>query len=240
VSFLESENNLIVGNNIMNSSNPAIGDGTGIAFWGASNNTIYHNNFINNPVQAYDDSFNSPFSVNIWNDRYPGGGNYWSDYLTRYHNAKMMDESGMGDTPYVIDAQNKDRYPLMEPFTATPPKLSVLSPLNQKYNESSVPLVFKVVNSVNWTGYSLDGKQNITITGNSTVADVPNGLHRITVYANDTFGNMGASTITFTIATPESFPTATIATVSAAAAAIVVAAGLLVYSKKRKTKATQP
>ena len=64
-----------------------------------------------------------------------------------------------------------------------------------------------------------------------------NGFHSITVYANDTFGDMGASeTITFTIAIPEPtpFPTAPVAAVSGASAVVVVGAGLLVYFKKRK------
>jgi hypothetical protein len=249
--FLETNSNLIVGNNITNSSNPTIGDGTGIAFWGASNNTIYHNNFVSNPVQAYDDSFNSPFSVNSWDDGYPSGGNYWSDYSARYPSAKQIGSSGIGDTAYVIDAQNKDRYPLMEPFTGAfyalqtaPPKISVQSPLNQTYNDPSIPLTFSVDvlspdKTVNWTGYSLDGEPNVTVAGsgaltNVTIANVANGVHSITVYANDSYGNMGASeTVTFTVAKPEPFPTALVATASGASAA-VACLGLLLYFKKRK------
>lgn len=129
----------------------------------------------------------------------------------------------------------------------TPPKINILSPLNQTYNETSVPLVFTVDKTVNWTGYSLDGEQNVTVTGNSTltnsmvanvtVANVTSGLHNITVYANDTFGNIGASeNITFQVkllelSTPS--PTATVAAASGVSAVVVVA-GLLVYFKKRK------
>ncbi len=112
------------------------------------------------------------------------------------------------------------------------PKLSVLSPLNQTYNESSVSLVFTVAKPVNWTGYSLDGSQNVTIAGNETVTNIPNGSHNITVYANDTYGNMGASeTIYFTIAEP--FPTSLVATASGVSVA-AIGLGLLVYFKKRK------
>jgi N-acetylneuraminic acid mutarotase len=117
----------------------------------------------------------------------------------------------------------------------TPPKISVQSLLNQTYNESSVPLVFTIDKPVNWVGYSLDGEQNVTVTGNCTVANMTNGLHTITVYANDTFGNVGASeTITFNVAKPEPFPTATVAAVSGASAVVVVVAGLFIYFKKRK------
>jgi len=251
--FYNTENNLIVGNSITDMSNPWDGYGPGVFFDHASNNTIYHNNFMINPAVQQQASGSN--SINIWDDGYPSGGNYWSDYQTRYPNATEIGSSGIGNTPYVIDANNTDRYPLMGPFTSafyanylletTPPKISILSPVNQTYNETSVSLVFTVDKTVNWAGYSLDGKQNVTITGNTTLTDsmvtnvalanMTNGLHSITVYANDTFGNMGASqTVAFTIAKPEPFPTATVAVASGASAAVVVGAGLLVYFKKRK------
>jgi parallel beta-helix repeat protein len=250
--------NLIVGNNFT---------GCSIVFllYDSSSNTIYHNNFIKN-VNILEDTGYSGYgivSVNIWDDGH-GLGNYWSDYLTRYPKAKEIDTAGIGDTAYFVRphdyvdpssvlgseardywsrldalyANNIDRYPLMEPFTTTPPKISVLSPLNQRYNETSIPLVFTVGKQVNWTGYSLDGKQNVTVTGsgaltNVTIADVTNGVHSITVYANDTYGNMGASeTTTFTVAKPEPFPTTLVAATSVAVVA-VVGVGLLVYFKKR-------
>ena len=176
-------------------------------FWSSSNNTVYHNNFIKNTPSAGDASDSgAPFSGNTWDDGYPSGGNYWSDYQTRYPNATEVDNSGIGNTPYVIDSQNKDRYPLMELFTTTPPQISLLSLTNMKYNESSVPLVFTVDRSVNWVGFSLDGLKNVTVTANTTLTGLSSGLHRITVYANDTFGNMGASqTVNFTVALPHLF-----------------------------------
>jgi ABC-type nitrate/sulfonate/bicarbonate transport system permease component len=127
----------------------------------------------------------------------------------------------------------------MKPFTTTPPKISVLSPLNQRYNETSIPLVFTVDKLVNWTGYSFDGEPSVTVTSSSlltnvTIANVTNGVHNVTVYANDTYGNMGASeTVTFTVAVPQPFPTTLVATASGLSAA-VIGLGLLVYFKKRK------
>jgi ATP-dependent protease ClpP protease subunit len=130
----------------------------------------------------------------------------------------------------------------MEPFNSTfyaiettPPKISILSPLNQTYNESSVPLVFSADKTINWAGYSLDGQQNVTITANSTIANATNGLHSIIVYANDTFGNVVSSeTISFTITKPSPIPTVTVVAIAAALAAVIVVAGLFVYFKKRK------
>jgi len=115
----------------------------------------------------------------------------------------------------------------------TPPEIKLLSPITHSYNESSVPLLFTVDKQVEWMGYSLDCQDNITVTGNVTLSELTNGVHNITVYAEDTFGNEGASeTIIFNIDVPESFPTtlviASVITVS------VIGIGLLVYFQKRK------
>ena len=129
-------------------------------------------------------------------------------------------------------------------FTVTLPQPVIVSPESIVYNESNVPLAFSLGTSVgardtSWVGYSLDGKGNVTLTGNTTLTGLTNGEHSITVYANDTLGNVYASqTINFTVASAEakqeakSFPTVTVAAVSAVSAAVI--AGLIVYFKKRK------
>jgi hypothetical protein len=115
----------------------------------------------------------------------------------------------------------------------TPPKISVLSPLNQTYDNSNVSLVFTIDKAVNWTGYSLDGGKNVTTAGNCSIAGVSNGVHSVTVYGNDTFGNFASKTVTFTIAKLEPLPTAFVAAVSVAAAAVVGVA-IVIYLKKCK------
>jgi len=99
-----ARNNTISENNITNNDN-------GVFFLGfsPSGNSFFHNNFIGNHQQV---SRDDPHTINIWDDGYPSGGNYWSDY-----NGIDADGDGIGDTPYVIDANNTDRYPLMRPWT---------------------------------------------------------------------------------------------------------------------------
>jgi N-acetylneuraminic acid mutarotase len=113
------------------------------------------------------------------------------------------------------------------------PSLRVLSPENKTYTESDVPLTFALNESAVWMGYVLDGQAPVSISSNITLAGLSSGLHNVTVYASNTFGDMGASeTITFTVAVPELFPT-TLAIVALVLVA-VVGIGLLVYFKKRK------
>jgi len=102
-----------------------ISSGTyGIYSSDSSNNTIYHNDFIDNIQQVY-----SSTSKNIWDNSYPFGGNYWSDYTDvdlysgPYQNETGSD--GIWDHPYVIDENNKDRYPLVNPWIPTLPKFRV-------------------------------------------------------------------------------------------------------------------
>ena len=90
----------------------------GLELADCSDNHIYNNNLINNTVQAYV-TFNY---TNTWDDGYPSGGNYWSDYngTDAYHpleNATGLPPDGIGDTPYIINANNTDSYPLMGTFS---------------------------------------------------------------------------------------------------------------------------
>ena len=143
----------------------------------------------------------------------------------------------LGKNYITVYATNEQYTPIG--YGTVPATISVGSPENKNYTSGNVSLAFTLNKPTAWMGYSLDGQKNATITGNTTIAWLTSGLHNITVYANDTFGNTGASqTVTFSItsaslAKQEPFPTAIVAAVSGVSIAIVVA-GLLVYFKKRK------
>jgi parallel beta-helix repeat protein len=92
----------------------------GFWMWYSSHNLFYHN-FCNNSdnvlvLSAPELGYNS---TNTWDNGYPFGGNCWSDYHGKdlysgaYQNETGSD--GIGDTPYFIDKDNIDRYPLMTP-----------------------------------------------------------------------------------------------------------------------------
>ncbi len=92
----------------------------GVYMSSTSNNTFSGNNFVNNTdqikikdstifLEANDIEPSSRFaSVNFWDNGEEG--NHWSDYTGTDSNG-----DGLGDTPYVIDENNQDNYPLMKP-----------------------------------------------------------------------------------------------------------------------------
>jgi PGF-pre-PGF domain-containing protein len=85
-----------------------------------------------------------------------------------------------------------------------PPAIGITSPVEgATYTSSSVALTFSAYDpsGVDWTGYSLDGGAIVT-SGNTTLSGLSNGQHRVTVYANDTHGNMNSSTVYFTVSVP--------------------------------------
>jgi len=86
--------------------------------------------------------------------------------------------------------------------TKPPPTISILSPENKTYPTNNIELIFNVNEPTSWMGYSLDGQENVTITGNTTIVGLLDGAHTATLYANDTAGNMGSSdAVYFTVDT---------------------------------------
>ena len=101
------------------SGNDIIGNEVGVSTFLSENNSIYHNNFLDNTQQV---EVQSSGYFNLWDDYYPSGGNYWSDYLgVDLYSGPGQNEpggDGIGDTSYVIDGENEDAFPLMEPWHA--------------------------------------------------------------------------------------------------------------------------
>jgi hypothetical protein len=83
-------------------------------------------------------------------------------------------------------------------FDTTPPEVAIISPADRvTYDTTSVDLIYAVNEPTKWVGYSLDGSENITISGNITLEKLENGPHNVTVFAVDLSGNKGSSTVNF-------------------------------------------
>jgi len=77
------------------------------------NNVFYHNSFVNNTQYVF---IGYVPDSNFWNNGKKG--NYWGNY-----NGTDTDGDGIGDTPYIIDDDNTDYYPLMEPLEFLEPTI---------------------------------------------------------------------------------------------------------------------
>jgi len=73
-------------------------------------NHIYHNNFIGNNIHAYPIG-GGPGA--IWDDG--SEGNYWDDYEEKCPGAG--NDGTVWDMPYTLDTDDKDNYPLVNPWT---------------------------------------------------------------------------------------------------------------------------
>jgi len=116
ISLEYSNNSILRDNSILKSF-------IGIDLYHSSSNAIFHNNFINNTHQVGQVDYYS-HKTNIWDNGYPSGGNYWSNY-----NGNDTDQDGIGDIPYFIipyipientfstaNTSGRDSYPLMGMF----------------------------------------------------------------------------------------------------------------------------
>jgi len=141
---LNASNNIVVGNTVSNNDFYGI-----IVHWpDQGGNSIFHNNIVNNTVQAAYYNYTTS-----WDDGYPSGGNYWSDYpgvdLYSGPDQDQPSSDGIGDTGFF-----KDRYPLMQPTTSGPWRPSLPRDLKATAGDSLVTL--------NWRAPAWDGGSPIT------------------------------------------------------------------------------
>ncbi len=75
------------------------------------------------------------------------------------------------------------------------PKVQIISPDNKTY--SNVTLSYKINRGTQWIGYSIDNHPNVTIKTETNLLGLSEGNHNVTIYANDSLGNMGSSNTVF-------------------------------------------
>jgi len=163
-------------NNIVRNCTASGNTSYGIIFYLYSNNNrAYHNNILNNINQARDEG------SNYWDDGYPSGGNYWSDYrgADNYwgENQSIPGSDGVGDIPYNIPGgTGQDRYPLMsqavtvevgplriEPSLVEPSKPVIISvDVKNKGDLGCVYWVYLKINGV------VESIENVTLAGGET------------------------------------------------------------------------
>jgi len=123
--------------------------GLGVLVYDSEGMQAFHNAFADNYVSYGSQAYDSSPNPNAWDDGYPSGGNFWSNY----HGADQCSgpgqdictgPDGIGDTPYPITVIGEDRYPLIQsPFhDSVPPTVAIVSPSEgAAFNVSSVTVM---------------------------------------------------------------------------------------------------
>ena len=183
--------NTINNNTILNNIN-----GVRTETHNSSNNTFYHNNFLNNTIHAYVNDE----CINKWDNGYPSCGNYWDDYTGDDafwgQNQKMNGADGVGDIPrHISSGENQDRYPLMEPYAMTQLTFNISGGFGIKGKIRNVgnTAAFRVCWGITFTG-------GFILFGRDTLCVIPKPLlpgEEFTVRSNMIVG-FGKTTMTMT------------------------------------------
>lgn len=202
-----------------------IGDDT-ITVTTTTNFHFYHNSLIRS--QALSDA---PDNKTLWDNGYPSGGNFWSDYYLYFPNGGMDRCSGpsqslcpaadgIGDKPYNITNIIQDRYPLVRFYALGPNVLAPRwpTPVNMNATQvgpTSLTLTWtKARDELAVTSYLLyqgarqcGGDQLITTLQGNTTSYTITGLSSGTTYvfkieASDSGGNVSCLGPSLQVTTP--------------------------------------
>jgi len=199
--------------NIISENNIIANNDDGILLVYSSNNTIYHNNFKDNAKQAY-----STDSTNVWDNGVEG--NYWSSYTgVDFYGGPYQNETGsdgIGDAPYVIDANNQDNYPLMNLWfqpdivvmNVTPSKTIVgqgftlgisvtITNLGSKIEDFDV-IVYSNATSIASQAVTITSGNSTTVPFTWNTTGVSYGSYAISAYATPVYGESNTADNTLT------------------------------------------
>ncbi len=185
---------------------------------------------------------NTSFSIDLHN--VPEGNLSLTIYAVSsgtYETRTELGESHSGGTP--TRYHYYDYFEMISSSTVyftidtTIPKILSLSIENKTYYTAEIPFILKTDEPLSQISYSLDGQENATVAGNTTLMNLSYGEHNVTAYVTDEAGNTGNSeTIHFTI---EPFPTVPVVAVSAVSIAAVTAAGLVLFARRKRRREAQ-
>jgi parallel beta-helix repeat protein len=168
--------------------------------WGAwlyssNDNVFYHNNFVDNWIQA-----SGLGSGNQWDKN--GEGNFWSDY-----EGEDEDNDGIGETPYPVNSLGKDYSPLMDTWSEHDISIeNITLSTHETYIGTTINTTVTVKNkgkitppqsetfnvTLKYNGYIIETKQvtnldqgaNTTLTFSWNTTEIPSGDYTITAEAS--------------------------------------------------------
>ena len=115
-----------------------------------------------------------------------------------------------------------------------PPAITLLLGEKVTTENSNLTIKFVIEEAVSWMGYSFDGRNNVTVSGNFTLSELTYGLHNVTIYAKDLLENEGATTKNFVVERKDQIGTEVVELL--AIVVVIIVLGLIVFSRCRRAK----
>ena len=157
-----------------------------------------------------------------------------NDWMSNFTSSCLIRTSDGG---YVVAGSVLENIAFITKISAEPdfqpPVVTISSPKSESYQTHEIPLIF-TVSEYSYLSYSLDGNDEVVITGNTTLSNLSFDSHNITVYARDAAGLVGKSfTIQFTVVAP--FPTEMV--LGGVTVAVIICICILIYFKRQSLSA---
>lgn len=241
-----SFNNRIANNTIANN------ELLGIELASSSGNTFSHNNIINNPTPVRVDTGKPNESICIWDDGYDSGGNYWHDYIDIDEksgpNQDQLGSDEIWDNPYVMDGNNRDRYPSVHPYGNISSIILCEEKLTAKAGPDKTVKIGSTVSfdasssTGNILSYEWDFGDGVTETGvacNHTYCRT--GTFYATLTIGDAEGNTCTDQLTVTVIADDASPTGDVPLpwISAFAGVIVIVLVATLFWKHKLSRKTR-
>jgi hypothetical protein len=160
-------------------------------------------------MRAFDDTY--PPRVMIWLDnklrKIPAEFQSANETWQIYHAETTLEDLSDGPHEMTLHFENTiaSFYDPVVIFIVETraPIVTILSPESRAYTTSSVPLTFTVNEPFSNVSYMVDSNAETAIDGNTTLTNLADGTHNLTLYATDVAGKLGTSDpLTFEIQAP--------------------------------------
>lgn len=224
----------------------------GIVLNASSPVSVYHNDFVSNTVQSFDNRI----AFNHWDNGYPSGGNYWSDYngvdqYSGFHQDQPGPD-GIGDSGYYVSQAANDDYPLMTrhglanppvaAFSLSPTGGSTLTGFTADASSSSDAETATGDLEVRWD-WEGDGvwDTNWSIQKSAQHHYSTDGVRRIRLQVRDADGLMGLATREVTIRETDGWNNPLwwlILAIALDAAVIATTIAIVIWRRRRRRQAS--
>ena len=153
------------------------------------NNTLYSTDVVINASSASDNQGIAEYKYSLNDGSYQNLVGYPTILLDGNYKLVIYAKDYVGLTKTEV---------LYFKIDKTYPEITINSPIeNMFYDTNSVSLDYSINEETAWVKYAVDNRTNVTISGSTTITDLAEGEHNLTLYVMDTAGWVSEKKIKF-------------------------------------------